>query len=138
MYSVTWTLDVEDQATPEQAALQAYFTMQRRETSANCFQVQDKRGETTQIDLESLWEDPQKRAEAHANAHSETQFYLTAESVGDRAAVQVSDPKASREAIDAHLTEVRNRFARDTRFFCVEISPFSIAVVALSDASAAS
>lgn len=36
MHSVTWTLDVEGRATPEQAALQAYFTMQRRETSADC------------------------------------------------------------------------------------------------------
>lgn len=133
MYSVTWTLDVEDQATPEQAALQAYFTMQRRETSANCFQVQDERGETTRIDLESLWEDPQKRAAAHANAQSETQFYLLAESKGDRAAMQASGPKASREAIDADVTEVRDRFPADTRFFCVAINPFSIAVVELAD-----
>lgn len=35
MYSVTWTLDVEDRTTPEQAALQAYFTMQRCETSVH-------------------------------------------------------------------------------------------------------
>lgn len=132
MYSVTWTLDVEDQATPEQAALQTYFTMQRRETSANCFQVQDERGETTRIDLESLWEDPRKRAEAHANAQSETQFYLLAESIGDRAAMQASGPKASREAIDAHVTEVRDRFPANTRFFCVEINPFSIAVLELA------
>lgn len=136
MYSVTWTLDVEDQATPEQAALQAFFTMQRRETSANCFQVQDARGEITRIDLESLWEDPQKRAEAHANAQSETQFYLVAESTGDRAATQASGPKASREAFDAHVTEVRDRFPADTRFYCVEINPLSIAVVELSDSSA--
>lgn len=136
MYSVTWTLDVEDQATPEQAALQAFFTMQRRETSANCFEVQDARGEITRIDLESLWEDPQKRAEALANAQSETQFYLVAESTGDRAAMQASGPKASREAFDAYVTEVRDRFHADTRFFCVEINPFSIAVVELSDSSA--
>ena len=133
MYSVTWALDVENQATPEQAALQAFFTMQRRETSANCFQVQNERGETTRIDLESLWEDPQKRAEAHANAQSETQFYLVAESSGDRAAVQASGPKASREAIDAQVAEMRDRFPAGTRLFCVEINPFSIAVVKLAD-----
>ena len=132
MYSVTWTLDVEDQATPEQAALQAYFTMQRRETSANCFQVQDERGEPTRIDLESLWEDPQKRAAARANAQSETQFYLLAESTGDRAAVQASGPTASREALDAQRVQVRDRFPANTRFFCVEINPFSIAVVELA------
>ncbi len=133
MYSVTWTLDVEDQATPEQAALQAYFTMQRRETSANCFQVQDKRGETTLIDLESLWEDPQKRAEAHANAQSETQFYLVAESTADRASMQACGPKASREAIDAHAMQMRDRVPASTRLFRIEINPFSIAVVELAD-----
>ena len=131
MYSVTWTLDVEDPATPERAALQAYFTMQRREMSANCFEVQDERGESTRIDLESLWDDPRKRAAARANAQSETQFYLVA-ATGDRAAVQASGPTVSREALDAQRVQVRDRFPANTRFFCVEINPFSIAVVELA------
>lgn len=54
-FLVTWTIDIEGQETPLDAARQAFAHMQRPGTSANCFEVIDSEtGEVTTVDLEDF------------------------------------------------------------------------------------
>lgn len=52
-FRVTWVIDI-DEATPIGAAREAFEHMQRPGTSANCFTVRARDGETFEIDLSEL------------------------------------------------------------------------------------
>ena len=124
-----WEIDCDPEATPEQAALEAFMIMQRRGTSANHFTIINEKGEKTEVDLETLWEDPAAFWRARQRAERETRFYLVAEPPGN-VGRQVSAGKESREDFDRALAELRVTAEPGTRFFRVEINPFSVAVYA--------
>lgn len=58
-FLVTWEIDIEDVASPEAAARQAFAYMQRRGTTATVFDVieHDGSGEAVRIDLTELDEE---------------------------------------------------------------------------------
>lgn len=51
-YLVTWEIDVLDATTPEDAAREAWETMRRTGSTANCFTVIDEHGDAVNVDLE--------------------------------------------------------------------------------------
>jgi len=122
-----WEIDCDPRATPEDAALEAFMIMQRRGTSANHFTIIDENGTKTEVDLDALWEDPAAFWRARERAERETRFYLVAEPPGN-VGRQVSAAKESREDFDRTLAEFRVTAEPGTRFFRVEINPFSVAV----------
>lgn len=126
-----WMIDIDPPCTAEEAALEAFLIMQRRGTSANCFTILDDQERETEIDLGAVWEDPKAFERDRQRALRETRYYLVAEDPGD-VGQQVSGPKETREACDSALAELRVMAAPGTRFFRVEINPFSVAVFATS------
>lgn len=126
-----WTIDCDPRATPEEAALEAFMTMQRRGTTANHFTIIDDDGKESEVDLEALWEYPAALARAHRRAQQETRFYLVAEPPGN-VGRQVSTGKETRQAFDQALAELHVTAEMGTRFFRVEINPFSVAVFAMA------
>lgn len=126
-----WTIDIDPRRSAEEAALEAFLIMQRRGTSANCFRIVDEEGRETEVDLDTVWEDPKAFERACQHALKETHYYLVAQAPGD-VGRQVCGPKETREAFDVALAELRVRSAPGTRFLRVEINPFSVAVFATS------
>lgn len=124
-----WTIDCDPKATPEEAALEAFMIMQRRGTSANHFTIVDERGKQTEVDLQALWEDPVALARARQHARRETCFYLLA-APPRNARRQACGAKESRQDFDQALAELRVTAAKRSRFFRLEINPFSVAVFA--------
>ena len=124
---VTWKWDVEDAATPEEAALEAFFTMQRRGTSAVVFEVTQDRDRCTNIDLYKVWEDAQALCAARVRAQEETVYYLLSEREGQRAH-QTSAALPDPIACESMLGELRAMSPPGTRFFRVDINPFAVAI----------
>jgi hypothetical protein len=79
MYQVQWTMEIDEGATPIEAAVAAFFHMQRRYTTANVFDVIDEHGDTVHVNLqERLESDPDTEALMEAHDQRERLYYVLA------------------------------------------------------------
>jgi hypothetical protein len=125
---VTWHIELAEGQAPAEAAVEAFFMMKRRGFEGLRFTVRDPSGAESSVDLEQYWTNAQAMQQARLRARQETVYYLAAAFEPNGPAFQTSGALATRDAFHAAYTEALGRTPLDTRFFRVEINPFSILV----------
>lgn len=127
MYKVNWIIDIEDATSVDEAAIGAYFAMQRRASLAGVFTVRDPGGREQTVDvIERMQTDQEfERSMWRRDAIERSCYLLAVRADGYPTVYGPYDDVRSRMVA---VGELRERHGTEMKLFRVELSPLSFEV----------